>query len=249
MSVNLELLIICATAIIITLFIYLLFKDKNDGAVEWDTKTGKLTLKKSSKKVVDSRQREIDDIVDYYNNFKPNKNIEKIESYKEFCFSIVSSTILIYKDILKFLRRNNITDMNKTEFSKYATEKISFASDTYNAYFKKSKNELVKIQTVQDILGAYKTVCKQMAKDFFNTVYDNHYNLNKKRKEYILEINEKTDNQAEKLSLLYSLMFKDLNECLDNDEALLYNLILEINNVLIGLWHDVLLDYINEVKK
>lgn len=245
---ELTVIVICVTAVIITFFVYMLFKDKADGQVEWDTKTGKLKLTKSVQKVLHDKQEEVDNIVDYYKQYKSKSNIEQLNAYKDFCFAIAYSTISIYKEILKFLRNNNITEMGISKYNEYILEKIKFVSATYDEHFRQSKNELVKNISIRDILGSYRTIARQMIKDFFKQVYDNHAHLNNKRKDYILKINEQTENPAERLSMLYSLMFKDMNEALDNDEAGLYSLILEINNVLIGLWHDILLEYIFEEK-
>ena len=88
-----------------------------------------------------------------------------------------------------------------------------------------------------------------MIKDFFRTCYQTHLQLNERRQENVKKMNEQTDNPAERLNMLYSLMLEQMNEALDRDEEALYNLILEINNVLIGLWHDILLEYIDEEVK
>ena len=227
----------------------MLFKDKAGGQVEWDTKTGKIKLKKSAEKVIERQQNEIDNIVDYYREYKPKFSVKRLDTYKSFCIAIAFSTITIYKDVSRFLRHNNITDMNISEYDNYILKKIEFVSSTYNDNFKNSGNEILKNIKVKDILGAYSTLARQMIKDFFKTCYQTHLQLNERRQENVKKMNEQTDNPAERLNMLYSLMLNQMNEALDRDEEALYNLILEINNVLIGLWHDILLEYIDEEVK
>ena len=227
----------------------MLFKDKAGGQVEWDTKTGKIKLKKSAEKVIERQQNEIDNIVDYYREYKPKISVKRLDAYKSFCIAIAFSTISIYKDVSRFMRHNNITDIHIADYDNYIQKKIDFISLTYNNNFKNSGNEILKNISVKDILGAYSTLARQMIKDFFKTCYQTHLQLNERRQENVKKMNEQTDNPAERLNLLYSLMLNQMNEALDKDEEVLYNLILEINNVLIGLWHDILLEYIDEEVK
>lgn len=228
----------------------MLFKDKAGGQIEWNTKTGEVRLKKKAQEVINQKQHEIDNIVDYYREYKPKLSVKRLDAYKSFCIAIAFSTITIYKDISRFLRHNNITDMTIVKYDSYILEKINWVVETYNTNFKNSGNEILKGITIKDILGAYSTLARQMIKDFFKMAYQTHLNLNERRQENVKKMNEQTDHPAERLNLLYSLMLNQMNEALDNDEESLYNLILEINNVLIGLWHDILLEYIEEeIKK
>lgn len=227
----------------------MLFKDKSDGQIEWNTKTGEVRLKKKAQEVINQKQHEIDNIVDYYREYKPKLSIKRLDAYKSFCIAIAFSTITIYKDVSRFLRHNNITDMSIAKYDSYILKKINWFSETYNTNFKKSGSKILEGITVKDILGAYSTLARQMIKDFFKTAYQTHLQLNERRQENVKKMNEQTDNPAERLNLLYSLMLNQMNEALDNDEENLYNLILEINNVLIGLWHDILIEYIDEEVK
>lgn len=238
-----NILIICITLLIIVFFIYLLFKDKKAGGeIEFDTKKGKVKLKK----IINSNAEKEKSINELKNNSYEDDRISQLKIYKEFVIILNVAQNSIIKDISIFLRHNNITDMDISQYNVYIQNKIILISSTYNNEFAKSKNPFINIITIENLLGKLRPIIRQNIKDFFNSVYDTHKVLNDKRLDYIKQIRKDTDDKGNLLSELYKLMYKDLNDCLDKDTATLYLMMNEIDSVLISLFHDLLLEYIKD---
>lgn len=237
-----NILIICITLLIIVFFIYLLFKDKKAGGeIEFDTKKGKVKLKK----IINSnlqKEKSIEEV----KAVEVEDRISQLKIYKEFVIILNIAQNSVIKDISIFLRHNNITDMDISQYNQYIQNKISIISASYNNEFGKSKNPFINIITLENLLGTLRPLVRQNIKDFFNTVYDTHKGLNDKRIEYIRRIKEETDDKGTLLSELYKLMYKDLNDCLDKDTTNLYLLMNEIDSILISLFHELLLEYIKD---
>lgn len=223
----------------------MLFKDKKAGGeISFDTKTGKLQLKK----ILNNNQNKEKSIEEYKEIENSDSYIKEFKIYKEFTILINLAQNLIIKDLSIFLRHNNITDMDMSAYSQYIQNKIALIASIYNNQFQSSKNSFINTLTVVNLLGNLRPIVRQNIKDFFNNVYNTHKNLNDKRIEYIKRIKEKTDDSGQLLAELYSLMYKDLNECLDRDTQDLYLLVNEIDSVLIGLFHDLIVEYIGSKK-
>lgn len=223
----------------------MLFKDKKAGGeISFDTKTGKLQLKK-----ILNNEHKNKTIEEYKEIENSDSYIKEFKIYKEFTILINLAQNLIIKDLSIFLRHNNITDMDNTAYSQYIQNKITLIASIYNNQFQSSKNSFINTITVENLLGNLRAIIRQNIKDFFNNVYSTHKKLNDKRIEYIRKIKEETNDSGKLLAELYSLMYKDLNECLDKDTQDLYILVNEIDSVLIGLFHDLIVEYIRGGKK
>ena len=244
---ELSIIVICGTVIIVTLFVFMLFKDKSGGEVEWDATTGKLKLKKASSKV-HSKVDNYEELSETYKNKKVDDYIEKLKVYKDMGITILSAAVEVRANLYKFLRENNITAMGFAEYEVYTREKIALIFSTYDSFIKKAKNPIINNLSIDFLLDTYKSIIKSNLSQAFNKVYKNHQELNEKRKEFIKLLTSKTEDRAELYNLLFSQVYKDINAGLDIDESLFNEILLDLNNILIGLWHDYLLEYIKKEK-
>lgn len=244
---ELSIIVICGTVIIVTLFVFMLFKDKAGGEVEWDATTGKLKLKKASSKV-HSKVENYEQLTETYKNKQTEDCIDKLKAYKDMGLCILSAAVEVRANLYKFLRENNITAMGFQQYEIYTREKISFIFTTYNNFIKNNKNPIIANLSVDFLLDTYKSVIKSNLSQAFNKVYKNHQELNEKRIDFIKLLTNQTEDKAELYNLLFSQVYKDINVALDMDENLFNEILLDLNNILIGLWHDYLLEYIKKEK-
>ena len=238
---EISLIIICGTIIIITVFIFLLFKTKSNGELEWDTKNGKIKLKRAANNV-EYNLKSLEEIKEQNETRVINTEIDKMAAYKDFIVAILYANTEIRINIYKFLRENNITEMGEAQYNLYAREKVDYIFNKFNEAITNSKNTIVKSLTLDFLLSNYKIILKNHLLTIFQSVYNNHKELNLRRADFIKSLTEETDSKAEIMSLLFSKVYKDINEALNMDENLLNEAIYDISNTLIGLWHDYLLE-------
>lgn len=239
-----SLIIVCATAIIITVFIFILLKTKSGGELEWDAKNGKLKLKKAANNV-EYNLKTVEEIAQFNKDRVVNPEIDSMQAYKDFIVAILYANTEIRVNIYKFLRENNITEMGELSYNIYAKGKVDYMFNKFNEAIINSKNTIVKSLTLDFLLSNYKIILKNHLLSVFQSVYNNHKELNLRRVDFIKSLTEETDNKVEIMSLLFSKVYKDINEALDMDENLLNEAIYDISNTLIGLWHDYLLELKN----
>lgn len=242
---EINIIVICMTLIIITFFIYMLFKDKNArGHIEYDTKTGKLLLKKLTNNV--NSEVDIDKKVEEYKKFKPDSRIETLNIYKEFLTIVNISTVKIYTDVLGWVFTNGISEFTDYQIAEYSRNKIIYIRNLYNKMFLESKNEFLKELNLKLILGSLSVLLQNEINLFYNTVYKNHRQYKEKKSSLIRNLTNVNESKAEKLLEFTETVNNYYNEMLSIDCNLLKESLENYNNVLIGTFHDKLLDFINK---
>lgn len=247
---EISIIVICMTAIIITFFVYLLFKDKNArGKIEYDTKTGKLLMQKLSQNVETANINANSEMIEKYKNFKPNECVKKLEIYKDFSKIISDCTLIIYSDIISWIFKNGITSMSDNDYNNYVKEKIKYFRKTYNGGFESSENEFLKNLNLKNILGMYAIILTNDIKQFYNNIYDSHKDFIEEKQKSIKQIKEQADNDVElKLNMLTESVNNYYNQMMYSDSQLLKDCLENFNNVLLGTFHDKLVDFLKEVK-
>lgn len=242
---EINIIVICMTLIIITFFIYMLFKDKNArGHIEYDTKTGKLLLKKLTNNV--NSEVDIDKKVEEYKKFKPDSRIETLNIYKEFLTIVNISTVKIYTDVLGWVFTNGISEFTDYQIAEYSRNKIIYIRNLYNKMFLESKNEFLKELNLKLILGSLSVLLQNEINLFYNTVYKNHRQYKEKKSSLIRDLTNVNESKAEKLLEFTETVNNYYNEMLSIDCNLLKECLENYNNILIGTFHDKLLDFINK---
>ena len=245
---DITIITICITAIIITFFIYMLFKDKSGGHIEYDTKTGKILLKRlteNNKDTQNNNAEHIENKAKELKQFKREDYITQLSIYKDFTFIINSATLKVFSDCILFLVKNKITQKSQLEYNSYATEKVKLFTNYYNESFKNSVNPALQKLNIKSILGFYNNISLSEFRTFYSNVYNNHLELDKKNKENLEMIKQKTETEELKLQLLQASILNSYNELIYSDTQLLRDALNNFNNILLGLFYDSLKDIIS----
>lgn len=236
---DIDIIVICSTIIIVNFFIYMIFRHKRGGHVEFDTKTGKLLLKTLNEDNKDKEEPKADDIKDK-KVFNKNDFITELKIYKDFIYIINNATLKIFSDCILFLVKNNITKKSQYEYNHYATEKIKLFTYYYDDSFKNSVNKYLRQVKIHDILGMYNHISKTEFKNFYNSVYNNHLELDKKNKENLEYLIAKEEKESVKLTLLQASIINNCNEIIHNDTQLLHEALNNFNNIVLNMFYDKL---------
>lgn len=156
---ELSIIVVCATCVIITFFIYLLFSDKHfRGGVEYDIKSGKIKVNKGKK------QLENED------NIKIKNLLEIKEDSKDFIKAIVlwKKDIIVY--LLEKVENNHISEKSQSEFYTYVNEIKQEVIAKLEFYIQKSKITF-DINTITN-----DTYIQRLIRDTFYSVYDVYRN-------------------------------------------------------------------------
>lgn len=245
---DITIITICITAIIITFFIYMLFKDKSGGHIEYDTKTGKILLKRlteNNKDTQNNNAEHIENKAKELKQFKREDYITQLSIYKDFTFIINSATLKVFSDCILFLVKNKITQKSQLEYNNYATEKVKLFTSYYNESFKNSVNPALRKLDIKSILGFYNNISLSEFRTFYSNVYNNHLELDKKNKENLEMIKQKMETEELKLQLLQASILNSYNELIYSDTQLLRDALNNFNNILLGLFYDSLKDIIS----
>lgn len=239
---DMNVIIVCSTLIIITFFVYMLFKNKRGGHIEFDTKTGKLLLKTLNENENKENKSEavIEAEVKEKKIFTKNDFITELKMYKDFAYIINSATLQVYSDCIFFIIKNNITKKSQYEYNQYTNEKIKLFTHYYNESFKNSVNKYLRHINIKDILGIYNHISKTEFKNFYSNVYNNHLELDKKNKENLEYLITKEETEAVKLALFQSNIINNYNEIIYNDTQSLHEALNNFNNILLNLLYDKL---------
>ena len=233
---------ICITAIIITFFIYMIIKDKKGGHLELDTKLGKILLKTMNEhnhNNNNSNEIKEEDIKDK-KEFNKNDYITELKIYKEYTYTINSASLKVFSDCIIFLVKNNITKKSQIEYNNYAQEKIKIFTNYYNEAFANSPNQYLKKINIRKVLGYYSNLTLSEFKTFYSNVYNNHLELDRKNKENIEIIKEKSADEDLQLVLLKEAILNSYNEIIYSDTQLLQESLNNFNNVLLNLFYEKL---------
>lgn len=243
-------IVICFTVITVAFFAYMILKDKNArGKIEYDTKTGKLLMQKLSQNVETANINANSEMIAKYKDFKPSECVKKLEIYRDFSKIISDCTLLIYADIISWIFKNGITSMSDSDYNNYVKEKILYFRKTYNEGFKSSENEFLKNLKLKNILGMYAVILANDIRQFYANIYDSHKDFIENKKENIKKIKEQANSDIEvKLNSLTESVNDYYNNMMYNDSQLLKDCLENFNNVLLGTFHDKLLDFLKEVK-
>ena len=238
---ELNLIVVCITLIIITFFVYMLFKDKRGGHVEFDMKTGKVLLK-TLKNDNDAKDKDEPNEAEIENKkvFDKNDFITELKIYKDFNYIINNATLKVFSDCILFLVKNNITKKSQYEYNHYATEKIKLFTQYYDDSFVNSVNKYLRRVNIKRILGIYNHISKTEFKNFYMNVYDNHLELEKKNKENLEYLIKKEETEAVKLALLQASILNNYNEIIHSDTQLLHEALNNFNNILLNMFYDKL---------
>ena len=238
---ELNLIVVCATIIIVTFFAYMLFKDKRGGHVEFDMKTGKVLLK-TLKNDNDAKDKDEPNEAEIENKkvFTKNDFITELNIYKDFTYIINNATLKIFSDCILFLVKNNITKKSQFEYNKYTTEKIKLFTNYYDESFQNSVNKYLRQVNIKDILRIYNHISLTEFKNFYNSVYHNHLELDKKNKENLDFLRAKEETEAVKLALLQANILNNYNEIIHSDTQLLHEALNNFNNILLNMFYDKL---------
>lgn len=217
----------------------MIFKHKRGGHIEFDTKTGKLLLKTLNEDNKEKEEPKDDDIKDK-KVFNKNDFITELKIYKDFTYIINNATLKIFSDCILFLVKNNITKKNQYEYNNYATEKIKLFTHYYDDSFNNSVNKYLRQIKIHDILGMYNHISKTEFKNFYNSVYHNHLELDKKNKENLEYLITKEETERAKLALLQASIINNCNEIIHSDTQLLHEALNNFNNILLNMFYDKL---------
>ena len=236
---DINVIIICSTIIVITFFLYMIFKHKQGGHIEFDTKTGKLLLKTLNEDNKDKEEPKLDDIKDK-KVFNKNDFITKLKIYQDFAYSINNATLKVFSDCILFLVKNNITKKSQFEYSQYTTGKIKLFTNYFDDSFKKSVNKYLRTVTIKRILGIYNHISLTEFKNFYQNVYNNHLELDKKNKENLEYLIKEEETESVKLVLLQESIINNYNEIIHSDTQLLCEVLDNFNNILLNMFYDKL---------
>lgn len=193
---EINLIVICATLIIITFFIYMLFKDKTiGGSVVYDTKTGKLKLKKEGGK----------ENTPATNNINTNISKDKLKTLKEFNVILIKGGTITVENIVLMIYRNNIKELSQTEYTKYVNDKINVIREYFNREFAKSSDELIRGTTYEKLVDNEYVYIRTLIRTFFSGVYEAHK---------LGELDEKKQFEQDLVSVLY--LINEILEFLNN---------------------------------
>lgn len=226
----------------------MLFKDKSGGHIEYDTKTGKILLKRlteNNKDTQNNNAEHIENKAKELKQFKREDYITQLSIYKDFTFIINSATLKVFSDCILFLVKNKITQKSQLEYNNYATEKVKLFTNYYNESFKNSVNPALQKLDIKSILGFYNNISLSEFRTFYSNVYNNHLELDKKNKENLEMIKQKTETEELKLQLLQASILNSYNELIYSDTQLLRDALNNFNNILLGLFYDSLKDIIS----
>lgn len=226
----------------------MLFKDKSGGHIEYDTKTGKILLKRlteNNKNTQNNNAEHIENKAKELKQFKREDYITQLSVYKDFTFIINSATLKVFSDCILFLVKNKITQKSQLEYNSYATEKVKLFTSYYNESFKNSVNPALQKLDIKSILGFYNNISLSEFRTFYSNVYNNHLELDKKNKENLEMIKQKTETEELKLQLLQASILNSYNELIYSDTQLLRDALNNFNNILLGLFYDSLKDIIS----
>lgn len=204
---EINLIVICATLIIITFFIYMLFKDKTiGGSVVYDTKTGKLKLKKEGGK----------ENTPATNNINTNISKDKLKTLKEFNIILIKGGTITVENIVLMIYRNNIKELSQTEYTKYVNDKINVIREYFNREFAKSSDELIRGTTYEKLVENEYVYIRTLIRTFFSGVYEAHK---------LGELDEKKQFEQDLVSVLY--LINEILEFLNNS---FYDILVERGN-------------------
>ena len=220
----------------------MIIKDKKGGHLELDTKLGKLLLKTMNEhnhNNNNSNEIKEEDINDK-KEFNKNDYITELKIYKEYTYIINSASLKVFSDCIIFLVKNNITKKSQIEYNNYATEKIKLFTSYYNEAFANSPNQYLKKINIRKVLGYYSNLTLSEFKTFYSNVYNNHLELDRKNKENIEIIKEKSTDEDLQLVLLKEAILNSYNEIIYSDTQLLQESLNNFNNVLLNLFYEKL---------
>lgn len=166
---EINLIVICATLIIITFFVYMLFKDKNiGGSVIYDTKTGKLKLKKEgSNQSTESEDKKVS------SSSKSDCKC-KLATLKEFNIILIKGGIITVENVVLMIHRNNIKELSQNDFNKYVNDKIEVIREYFNKEFAKSTNKTIRNITFQMLVEEQYIYLRSLVRTFFSGLYEAH---------------------------------------------------------------------------
>lgn len=230
----------------------MLFKDKKaSGSIEYDTKTGKLLMKK----IADDNQRfnndaEINEFSEALQKqyegkreqLKNEKNcvdevLSSLDLYKEFCLILHKVNLLMIEDMTTFIIKNGILEQSDVQFNIYIKNKIKYYIELLNNGFSQAKNEYLRNMNAEILMGTYKKVIFFDAVQGLENIYENHKAFADKKDIFlknvdIVDVNEFIKKTMERLSEYE----KGLVDLIHSDLAISLLVIQDFTDTLHGLF-------------
>lgn len=179
----------------------MLFKDKNiGGSVIYDTKTGKLKLKKEGS----NQSTESEDKKSVSSSNKSDCKC-KLATLKEFNIILIKGEIITVENIVLMIHRNNIKELSQNDFNKYVNDNIEVIRGYFNKEFAKSTNEVIRNITFQMLIEEQYLYIRSIVRTFFSGLYEAH-------KEGLLDENKQFEQDM--VSTLY--LINEILEYLNN---------------------------------
>lgn len=251
--------IICLTIIIITTFIFILIKNSKSFQLEGDLQKKKISVKANDivnyselptinlkTKINDIDSYNEEQIINYYKSFKPSNEVATLEVYKEYTRIVNECNLRILPEIALFLYKNNITHLKDNEYIKYVEEKISYFCSIYDDAFSKSFNNFIHSLKLKEVLGVYYYTFDYCIRNFYLLILAEHKSNESDRKNYFKELsdlkkNKQLINSKQVIETLYKMMYDNIYK----DNQLLMKIIIDYNNLLLGIFHDKVKNSLN----
>lgn len=256
MEVNV--IVVCITLIIITFFAYMLFKDKKtSGSIEYDTKTGKLLMKKinnDAQKInnnVDKSESDevlYKDFIDKREQLKAEKNnvtpiLAALDIYKEFCLILHKVDVVMIDDMTSFIIKNGILEQTEAEFNIVIKNKVKYYIEQLNNGFSHSSSECLKKMNVEILMGVYKKVVFFDAVRGLQSIFENHRIFADKKNAFLKDLNISNTNDFVKKIMERLLEYEEgLVDLLHLDLSVSLMVIQDFSDTLHGLF----IEYIKE---
>lgn len=256
---EINVIVICITLIIITFFVYMLFKDKKaSGSIEYDTKTGKLLMKK----IANDNQRFNNDaeiiepseaLQKQYEGKKEQIKNEKncvdevlsgLDLYKEFSLILHKVNLLMIEDMATFIIKNGILQQTDIQYNIYIKNKIKYYTELLNNGFSQSKNEYLKNMNTEILMGTYKKVIFFDAVQGLGNIYENHKAFADKKDVFLKNVNVIDANEfIKKIMERLSEYEKGLVDLIHSDLAVSLLVIQDFTDTLHGLFIQYIKDF------
>lgn len=258
--IDYNLLIVCSTIVVIGVLLLLIVLKSKSFEMRGDLQKKQLSLKTSEtvrfddvstinipKKINHLNSYNQEGIVNYYKSFAPSSEIARLEVYQEFTRIISERNLYILSEIVLFLSKNNITSLKENEYNRYIEEKILYFCSIYDNAFSQSSNSFIRSLQIKVMLGVYYYIFADSLRNFYKTVLAEHKNAELDRNAYFRELIElKNNNHNVSLKEIIYTLYKMFYDNTYSDGKLLIKVMIEYNNLLLGIFHDKLKQGIKE---
>lgn len=254
-------IVICISAIIVSYFVFNIIKSGRHANMKADVKNGTIEFgnnhnneKIKEEKYIQKQNNLInnafeypkeisalsnknnDEIIDYYDNFKYDDKITSLTVYKEYSNIISQSTLEVQSRIISYIARNHILNKNKSEFESYLKQKRIEIIDIYNVALFNSSIESIKKLQLENICNFYYMIILDNIKDIYKSIYDNHKVQALKRKEFLKNL--KNIKPQDRLKSYDVFIHNNFTETAIKDSEIVLDNLKHLQKFLLGIFHD-----------